>query len=72
MQDQQKLDKGAKTLMTLIKAAEAGATDACENGDWATSANLHRVAGYLRLAYAEGREIRTAGGIRPAFGGDGK
>lgn len=69
---QQRLDKGAATLMRLIRQAEKGAEEFCAEGDADASATMHRVAAHLRMAYAEGRALRTVGGIRPAFGGDGK
>jgi hypothetical protein len=66
---QTRLDKGADLLMRLIRQAEAGAAEACETADFDTSAKLHRMAAWMRLAYAEGRTIRTAGGIQPLSGG---
>lgn len=71
MTEQEQLDKGASALRGLIKAAEKAADKACKEQDYALSAKLRRVVGYLNLAYAEGREIQTAGGIRPKAGGKG-
>ena len=65
---QNRLDLGAKTLMGLIKRAEDGAAEMCEACDFEASAKLHRVAAYMRLAYAEGRTLNV-GGIQPRGGG---
>lgn len=70
---QTRLDKGASTLMRLIRQAETGAAEACEAGQPDAAKSLHRAAAYMRLAYAEGRglAIETPDGVvRPAFGGD--
>ena len=69
---QKRLDKGAKVLARLMQEAEEGAREFCAAGDAEASAAMHRVAAHLRMAYAEGRTLRTVDGIRPAFGGDGK
>jgi hypothetical protein len=66
---QERLDRGAGALMVLIGRAERGAAEACEAQDSDTAAKLHRMAAYMRLAYAEGRTIRTVGGVTPQFGG---
>lgn len=55
---QKRLDRGAKALMQLIKAAERGAQEACDAGQFEASASLHRMAAHMRLAYAEGRTLR--------------
>lgn len=68
MQDAQtRLDKGAAALLRLMKQAEKGAAEACAAGMPEAAATLHRMAAYMRLAYAEGRTL-DMGGIRPAFG----
>ena len=66
-----RLDRGAAILMNLIRQAERGAVEACDEGHWEASAHLHRTAAYLRMAYAEGRMIEIDG-ERPEFGGNGK
>jgi hypothetical protein len=66
---QERLDRGAAALKRLIRAAENGAEEACAAEDDDTATKLHRMAAYMRLAYAEGRAIRTATGIQPQFGG---
>ena len=67
-----RLDKGAQMLMRLIRDAEKGAEEACEDGQAQAAARLHRMASYMRLAYAEGRELvlmmPDGGLITPAFG----
>ena len=68
MDIQERLDRGADALMTLILAAQNGAQEMCEAGDNDTSAKLHMMAAYMRQAYAVGRTI-DAGGIRPRSGG---
>ncbi len=69
---QKRLDDGAKALMRLIREAENAARDTCATGDFAASARLHRIAAYMRMAYAEGRELAVKaddGMIRPMGGG---
>lgn len=65
---QARLDAGAKTLMRLIAQAERGAEEACSAGEADTAERLHKMAGYMRIAYGIGRGLRTSGGIAPAFG----
>lgn len=57
-QAQKRLDRGAKALMRLIAEAERGAQEACDAGQFEASERLHRMAAYMRMAYAEGRGLR--------------
>jgi len=62
----EKLERGRKMLLKLMKEAEDGASELCNMGKHEDAAKAHRMAAHLRLAYAEGR---TLGGDFSVKGG---
>jgi len=70
MKDAQKrLDAGATAMRRLAKQLQAGADEACADGDNDTSGKLWIMAGLQLVIYGMGRTILTKDGIRPKAGG---